>query len=71
MLMLLTRIGNNSKMIITGDQRQHDRGFEHNGLSDFLHRLEGREITEVKHVQFTHQDVERHKVIPKILRLYT
>ena len=71
MLMLLTRIGNNSKMIITGDQRQHDRGFEHNGLKDFLHRLEGREITEVKHVQFSHRDVERHKVIPKILGLYS
>lgn len=72
MLMLLTRIGNNSKMIITGDQRQHDRGFEHNGLSDFIHRLEGAgaDIPEVKHVQFTHQDVERHKVIPKILKLY-
>lgn len=70
MLMLLTRIGNDSKMVITGDQRQHDRGFEHNGLTDFLHRMEGKEISEVKHIQFSHQDVERHKVIPKILKLY-
>lgn len=70
MLMLLTRIGNNSKMIITGDQRQFDRGFEQNGLSDFLHRMKNKEISEVKHIQFTHQDVERHKVIPKILKLY-
>lgn len=70
MLMLLTRIGQNSKMIITGDQRQHDRGFEHNGLSDFLRRIDGKEIDEIKHVKFSHQDVERHPVIPKILRLY-
>lgn len=73
MLMLLTRIGNNSKMIITGDERQHDRGFEHNGLADFLTRLQNKEnpeISEIKHILFTSKDVERHKVIPKILRLY-
>lgn len=70
MLMLLTRIGNESKMIITGDQKQHDRGFEHNGLSDFLHRIQNKDIHEIKHIQFANEDVERHKVIPKILKLY-
>jgi phosphate starvation-inducible protein PhoH and related proteins len=70
MLMLLTRIGQNSKMIITGDQRQHDRGFEHNGLTDFLRRIDGKEIGDIKHVKFGHGDVERHPVIPKILKLY-
>jgi phosphate starvation-inducible PhoH-like protein len=70
MLMLLTRIGNDSKMIITGDEKQHDRGFEHNGLQDFLNRMRNKDITEVKHVQFSYHDVERHKVIPKILKLY-
>jgi phosphate starvation-inducible PhoH-like protein len=72
MLMLLTRIGNHSKMIITGDERQHDRGFEHNGLKDFLERLKTKEdsVIEIKHIQFTYKDVERHKVIPKILKLY-
>ena len=44
MLMLLTRIGNNSKMIITGDPKQHDRGFEQNGLTDFLQRYEEEKI---------------------------
>ena len=33
MLMLLTRIGKNSKLVITGDPAQHDRGFEKNGLN--------------------------------------
>ena len=37
--MLLTRIGEGSSMIITGDLRQHDRGFDKNGLKDFLERL--------------------------------
>lgn len=73
MIMLLTRIGNNSKMIITGDERQHDRGFEHNGLADFINRLKNQtdsDIHEIKHIMFTTKDVERHKVIPKILKLY-
>lgn len=70
MLMLLTRIGNNSKMIVTGDERQHDRGFEDNGLNDFIKRLEGNTIEDIEHIKFTNKDVERHKVIPKILKLY-
>lgn len=70
MLMLLTRIGRDSKMIITGDDKQHDRGFENNGLKDFMTRLENIDHSEIKHVQFTHRDVERHRVIPKILKLY-
>jgi phosphate starvation-inducible protein PhoH and related proteins len=70
MLMLLTRIGNNSKMIITGDQKQHDRGFEQNGLRDFLNKIKNKDIPEIKHLEFTHEEVERHKVIPKILKLY-
>jgi phosphate starvation-inducible PhoH-like protein len=35
MMMLLTRIGNNSKMIITGDLKQTDKG-NLSGLSDFV-----------------------------------
>ena len=79
MLMLLTRIGNNSKMVITGDPKQHDRGFEVNGLNDFLERYEknqrqlailGTSFSEVCVVKFEHRDVERHPVIRKILSLY-
>jgi len=39
MLMILTRIGANSKMVITGDPMQHDRGYGANGLSDLLTKL--------------------------------
>ncbi len=70
MLMLLTRIGQNSKMIITGDTKQHDRGFEQNGLKDLLIRLENKNIPEIDIVTFTAKDVERHKVIQEILKLY-
>lgn len=40
MLMILTRIGDNSKLVITGDPQQHDRGFHDNGLIDFISRVE-------------------------------
>ena len=73
MLMLLTRIGNNSKMIITGDPKQHDRGFEQNGLTDFLQRYEEKKdkfSNEIMVVEFIYTDVERHPVIRKILGLY-
>lgn len=36
MKMLLTRIGEGSKIIVTGDLNQHDRGFEDNGLKTLL-----------------------------------
>jgi phosphate starvation-inducible PhoH-like protein len=39
MLMALTRIGANSKMVITGDPSQHDRGYEKSGLTDLIERL--------------------------------
>ena len=44
MLMLLTRIGDGSKMVVTGDIHQHDRGYERNGLSDLLYRMRGAQI---------------------------
>lgn len=71
MLMLLTRIGNNSKMIITGDIKQHDRGFEQNGLKDFLERLETKPVHGIEIVRFRAGDVERHKIIKHILEIYT
>ena len=42
LLMLLTRIGDGSKMVITGDLRQRDKQFiKENGLSDFFEKFEG------------------------------
>jgi phosphate starvation-inducible PhoH-like protein len=38
MKMLMTRLGDHSKMVITGDLHQSDRGMQ-NGLSDFLEKI--------------------------------
>lgn len=74
MLMLLTRIGKNSKLVITGDPAQHDRGFERNGLIDLLARMpkddEENKDSDIKTVFFTEEHVERHPVIRKILKMY-
>ena len=68
--MLLTRLGNNSKMIVTGDLDQHDRGYETNGLKCFMERLMKTQSKLIKAVNFTNKDIERHEVVTEVLRLY-
>ena len=70
MKMLLTRIGEGSKLVITGDLAQHDRGFESNGLKLFIERLMKYSSDRIKLVQFDSQDIERHPVVDEVLRLY-
>lgn len=69
MKMLLTRIGEGSKMVIAGDGAQHDRGFEVNGLSDLVSRLD-LDSESIRHVMFTEDDVMRAEVIKEILKIY-
>jgi phosphate starvation-inducible PhoH-like protein len=69
MKMLLTRLGEGSKMVVTGDVQQHDRGFEDNGLSDLTSRV--FTISDyIQHVEFTDEDVVRHPAIREILSMY-
>jgi len=70
MKMVLTRIGDNSRIIVTGDLRQHDRGFDDNGLKDFVHKLELRGSEAISVCRFDAGDVERHAVIEDVLRIY-
>ena len=69
MKMLLTRIGEGSKMVIAGDGAQHDRGFEDNGLADLVSRLD-LDSDSIKHIMFTEDDVVRAEVIKEILKMY-
>lgn len=68
MKMLLTRLGEDSKMVVVGDPDQHDRGFEANGLFDLVNKIQGSD--NIQHVEFSEDDVVRHEVIKEILRLY-
>lgn len=73
-LMVMTRIGDGSKLVITGDPSQHDRGFEVNGLTDLMERLKSPPgldaVREMGLVEFSDSDVERHPVIHHVLRMY-
>ena len=71
MKMLLTRLGNNSKIIVTGDLDQHDRGYESNGLKMFMERLTKTPSEIIKEVSFTNKDIERHPAVAEVLRLYS
>ena len=70
MKMLLTRIGNGSRMVVTGDLNQADRPRE-NGLLEFcnLYGL-GGDYRMIAMAQFGTEHVERHPVVKEILKIY-
>ncbi len=71
MKMVLTRLADNSKMVITGDLNQMDRKFTHdNGLLDFIERLSKANSSAISHVSFGIRDVQRHPTVAEVLRLY-
>lgn len=70
MKMLLTRIGVNSRIIVTGDLAQHDRGFDNNGLKDFMSLLKQTDTTRIGFVEFGKRDVERHPAVAEVLTIY-
>lgn len=70
MKMLLTRIGEGSKLVLTGDLAQHDRGYESNGLKTFLEYLKTFHSDRIKLVEFGHSDIERHPVVDEVLSIY-
>jgi phosphate starvation-inducible PhoH-like protein len=71
MKMLLTRIGENSRMVITGDLKQADR-IEDNGLIEFIRLLEESDFSHryVDIVNFGQKDIERHPAVKEILEIY-
>jgi len=69
MKMLLTRIGEGSKMAVTGDLNQADR-LKDNGLIDFIKQLENKNATRLDIVQFTQGDIERHEAVKEVLSVY-
>lgn len=70
MLLAITRCGENSKIVISGDSRQSDRKYNSNtsGLEHAMTTLEGME--EVGIVRFKDEDVVRNDIITKILKVW-
>ena len=70
MKMLLTRLGEGSKMVVTGDLAQADR-LNDNGLIDFCNLLESKDkLTYIDIVSFDHKDIERHNAVKEVLTVY-
>jgi phosphate starvation-inducible PhoH-like protein len=69
MKMLLTRLGDNSKMVVTGDLAQADR-LNDNGLIHFCDLLAGKNLKHVDIIEFDHKDIERHNAVREILAIY-
>lgn len=69
MKMFLTRMGTNSKIVITGDITQID--LEDKQESGFLQSLKIlKHIPEIQVIHFSQEDIVRHHLVKKILRAY-
>ena len=67
--MFLTRIGENSKLVVNGDPSQVDLINKNNsGLIKSKKIL--KDIKEIKIIEFNHNDVVRHPLVSKIIRAY-
>lgn len=85
MLMMTTRIGTGTKMVITGDLKQSDR-MEENGLMDFITKYKVYDALKnethqpvnttepskngIQLVELTKEDIERSPIVAKILDMY-
>lgn len=69
MLMLLTRIGINSKIVITGDLKQSDLKVK-NGLHDLMKKLEKKLPKNFYLVKLDEGDVQRSSIVNEILNIY-
>ena len=69
MLMVLTRLGHGSKMIITGDITQIDREPEQkSGMVDAIKTL--RRIKGIGFTELSQRDIVRHRLVQNIVRAY-
>jgi phosphate starvation-inducible PhoH-like protein len=71
MKMLLTRLGDGSKMVVTGDTRQADRADADNGLLNFQGLVADYSRSEyIAGVEFGGRDIHRHPAVVEVLRIY-
>ena len=70
MVMLLTRIGENSKITVTGDVEQTDRIKGNNGLVDLCERLKKGGVKGIAVCELDARDIQRHPIIGSVLKLY-
>lgn len=71
MKMLLTRLGDGSRMVVTGDTRQADRNEADNGLLNFQRLVDNyKRCQYVAGVEFSGKDIHRHPAVVEVLKIY-
>jgi phosphate starvation-inducible PhoH-like protein len=68
MKMLLTRVGEGTKLVITGDLEQSDLG-EENGLRNLIYKMQCQELEYITHVEMGAKDIVRHPVVNEVLKV--
>ena len=69
MKMLVTRLGDKSRMVITGDLHQSDI-LKENGLHDLISRLENYNTDLIKLIKFANEDIERSAIVKTVIDMY-
>jgi len=64
--LLLSRFGQNTKMVITGDLHQSDLPFSPPPLKEVVEKLKGTPHIDV--IQFSHNDIVRHPIVAAVLK---
>lgn len=68
MKMLLTRIGEDTKLIVTGDLEQSDLSSE-NGLENLIYNMQCQDLEYITHVEMEDDDIIRHPAVKEVLRI--
>jgi len=73
MYMLLTRIGTNSRMVITGDLDQSDK-FENNGLKNLIEKIQlynkNQRLENIRLIELNDSDIQRSELVESVINLY-
>jgi phosphate starvation-inducible PhoH-like protein len=74
MKMLTTRIGDNTRLVITGDLKQTDIKFD-NGLNDLVLKLNkylknNNSTKLINMIEFENTDIERSEIVKKVIEIY-
>jgi len=73
MIMLATRLGQNTKLVITGDLKQTDKIVE-NGLFDLIHTIDNyqktNQLDNIAKVELETNDIERSEIVKTVIEMY-
>jgi len=69
MKMVLTRLGEHSKLVVSGDVEQSDLMGINNGLYDIIRRLDGRELEYIDTMELTEDDIQRSAAVREMIRV--